>query len=89
MASFQVLLFDSYFEIMLIFSSVDIESSSISFVSNTISNSTSENQTAALHVIVHHIFQNWLKTVMLLHKIEEDLFIGSYIDSNVTFDEVK
>ncbi len=72
---------------MLVFSRVNVETSGVSFVCNTISDSTSEDQTTALHVVVHHVFENW-GIFFVIDKIEIDFLVSCDVDSNVTFDEI-
>ena len=88
MASFQVFRFNINFEIVLIFSCVDIKTSGVSFVSNTISDFTSEDQTATLHVVVHHVFKHWSE-FFVVYEVEENFLIGCDVNSDVTFDEIK
>jgi len=72
---------------MFVLPGINIKTSGVSLISDTISDFTSKDQTTALHVIVHNVFKNRCK-LLVVHEIEENLFIGCDIDSNVTFDEV-
>ena len=72
---------------MLVFSRVNVETSGVSFVCNTISDSTSKDQTTALHVVVHNVFENW-GIFFVIDKIEVDFLVSCDVDSNVTFYEI-
>lgn len=73
---------------MLVLSRIDVETFSVSLVSETISNFTSEDQTTALHVVIHDIFKDWGE-FFVVNKVEEYFFISGNVDSDVTFDKVK
>ena len=73
---------------MLVFSCVNIETSGVSLIRDTVSYLAAKDQTTALHVVVHHVFKNW-SVFCVVDQVEEDLLISGDVDSNVTFDEVK
>jgi hypothetical protein len=81
-------MFNINFEIMLVFSCVDIKTSGVSFVSNTVSDFTSEDQTAALHMVVHDVFKDWSE-FFVVYEVEENFLISCDINSDITFDEIK
>ena len=73
---------------MFVFSSVDVETTSVCLVGNTVSYLTSEDETRTLHVVVHYVFKHGSE-LFVVHEIEVNLFICGDVYTDVSFDEIE
>lgn len=72
---------------MFVFPCVNVESTSVCLVSDTVSNFASEDETTALHMVVHDILKD-RSELFVVDEIEVNLFIGCDVYSDISFNEV-
>lgn len=72
---------------MKILPPINLETLLVSLVGNTVSDFWSKHHLGTVHVVIHHIFKDWLKS-FLVDEIEEDLFIGCNLNPDISFDIV-
>lgn len=70
---------------MLVFSSVDLETSLVGLESDTVANIPSKHHLSAVHVVVHGIFKFWLQR-FFINQVEVDLIISGDLQPLVSLD---
>ena len=73
------------FEIMFIFSSINLEPYLASLISNTVPYLTSKHHLITSHKVKHHCFKRRLHRFHI-NQIKVNLFVGRYLNPNVSFD---
>ena len=69
------------------FSAVDVKTSLIGLIGDSIPDSAPEHHLIAAHIVVHAVFKLWHKS-LLVDKIEVNQLICGHLNSDVTFDKV-
>lgn len=69
------------------FSAVDVKTSLIGLIGDSIPDSAPKHHLIAAHIVVHAVFKLWHKS-LLVDKIEVNQLICGHLDSDVTFDKV-
>ena len=72
---------------VLVLPPIDIETLLVDFVGDSIPDLAAEHHCAAPHVIVHYVFKSWFKRIFI-NRVEENLLVGSDLNSHVSFDIV-
>jgi hypothetical protein len=75
------------FEVVHVFPLIHIEAPLVVLVSNSIPDFLAKHALGAFHIIVHKIFQFWLKSVFV-NQVEVNVLLCSYLNPDVAFDEV-
>jgi hypothetical protein len=86
-SSFKILISDGNLEVMVEFSSVNLNTRLICFECDTISYSCSKHHLRALHKVVHAIFKLWHKS-LFIDKVEVDSLISNHLDPNIASNEI-
>ena len=84
--SFQILWNNRNSEIVFILSSVDVKTSLVYFVSNTVFNLRTKHHLIATHEVKHYVFKSWLKCFRI-NKIKVNLIISSNLNSLISFNK--